>query len=217
MAAMARAAELAGAGGIRADGPQTILAIRAVSSLPIIGIYKRRDLDPEVYITPRFEDARVVWEAGAPIVATDGTARPRPGGETLPSLIRRMHEELPGCLVMADVSTVVEGIAAERAGADLVATTLAGYTPWSSRVQGPDLELVSELVRVLRVPVIAEGRFWRPEDAAEALRRGAHAVVVGTAITNPTAIARRFVTAMQQVVTRPPRDSVVGRRSPARG
>lgn len=200
MAAMARAAQLAGAGGIRADGPQDIRAIRDATSLPIIGIYKRRDLDPEVYITPRFEDAKEAWEAGAEIIATDGTGRPRPGGGTLPALIRRMHEELPGCLVMADVSTVDEGLAAERAGADIVSTTLAGFTPWSAHLPGPDLELVSSLVGLLGVPVIAEGRFWRPEEAAEALERGAHAVVVGTAITNPGAIARRFVVAMQEAV-----------------
>ncbi len=204
MAAMARAAEMGGAGGIRADGPEDIRAIRAVTSLPIIGIYKRRDLDPEVYITPRFEEARAVWEAGAPIIAVDGTPRPRPGGETLPSLIARAHEELPGCLIMADVSTVDEGVAAVRAGADLVATTLAGYTPYSRRLPGPDLELVTELVRVVQVPVIAEGRFWRPEEAAEALRRGAHAVVVGTAITNPIVITRRFAMAMQRALDAQP-------------
>ena len=205
MAAMARAAEMGGAGGIRADGPEDIRAIRAVTTLPIIGIYKRRDLDPDVYITPRFEEARAVWEAGAPIIAIDGTPRPRPGGETLPSLIARMHEELRGCLIMADVSTVDEGVAAVQAGADLVATTLAGYTPYSRRLPGPDLELVTELVRAVRVPVIAEGRFWRPEEVAEALRRGAHAVVVGTAITNPIALTRRFTVAMQRALGELPR------------
>lgn len=199
MAAMARAAEQAGAGGIRADGPEDIRAIRAVTTLPIVGIYKRRDLDPEVYITPRFEEARAVREAGADVIALDGTARPRPGGQTLPELIRRIHDELPGTLVMADISTLEEGLAAEAAGADIVCTTLSGYTPWSRRQEGPDLDLVSELVRAVRVPVIAEGRYWHPEEAAEALRRGAHSVVVGTAITNPRAIARRFVVAMQQV------------------
>ncbi|MYW09236.1 N-acetylmannosamine-6-phosphate 2-epimerase, partial [Streptomyces sp. SID2563] len=99
-----------------------------------------------------------------------------------------------GALVMADVSTLAEGVAAARLGADFVSTTLSGYVPGQPKRTGPDLDLVAALAAATVVPVVAEGRINTPEDAAEALARGAHSVVVGTAITAPTALTARFVT-----------------------
>lgn len=197
MAAMAKAAALAGAVGIRANGPADIRAIRAAVELPIIGIYKLRAPHSPVYITPTFQSAQAVSQAGADIIAIDATQRPRPDGSTLEVLIRRIHEEL-GLPVMADVSTLQEGILAAQAGADIVASTLSGYTENSpAPADGePDLDLIRDLVRSVAVPVIAEGRFHRPELAAAALDRGAHAVVVGTAITRPQWIAEQFVRAI---------------------
>lgn len=198
MAAMAVAAERGGAVGIRANGPADIRAIRRATSLPIIGIYKRRDLSPDVYITPDVASARAVIRAGADIVAVDGTTRPRPGGVTLAELVRAI-KEVHDVLVMADISTVEEALAAVAAGVDIVATTLSGYTPATAHKRaGPDLDLVRELVTRVQVPVIAEGRFWTPEEVCQAIRLGAHAVVVGTAITNPEVITARFVRALQE-------------------
>lgn len=198
MAAMAVAAEQGGAVGIRANGPGDVRAIRRATSLPIIGIYKRRDLSPDVYITPDVASARAVIRAGADIVAVDGTARPRPGGVTLAELVRAI-KGTHNVLVMADISTVEEASAAVAASADIVATTLSGYTPATAhRRAGPDLDLIRELVARVRVPVIAEGRFWTPEEVCQAISLGAHAVVVGTAITNPEAITVRFVRALQE-------------------
>lgn len=198
MAAMAQAAERGGAVGIRANGPEDIRAIKQVCSLPVIGIYKRRDLSPEVYITPDLPSAEAVIRAGAEIVALDGTQRRRPGTLDLKALIATIKSRFD-VLVMADIATVEEAQAAEAYGADLVATTLCGYTQETAhrRDQGPDLELVRALCKEVRVPVIAEGRIWTPEQAREALRLGAHAVVVGTAITNPQAITARFVRALK--------------------
>lgn len=198
MAAMAVAAERGGAVGIRADGPANIRAIRRATSLPIIGIYKRYVLGSDVYITPDVTSARAVIRAGADIVAVDGTERPRPGGITLGELIRAIKNAY-SVLVMADISTVEEALAAVRAGADIVATTLSGYTPATAHKRvGPDLDLVRKLVNCVQVPVIAEGRFWTPEEARQAIRLGAHAVVIGTAITNPEAITARFVRALKE-------------------
>ncbi|MCD5408616.1 N-acetylmannosamine-6-phosphate 2-epimerase [Candidatus Bipolaricaulota bacterium] len=198
MAAMAQAAERGGAVGIRANGPQDIRAIKEVCSLPVIGIYKRRHPDSEIYITPDFPSAEAVVQAGAEIVALDATPRRRPGGVTLEELVKEIRARFD-VLVMADISTEEEGVAAVAAGADIVATTLSGYTPYtaSQKQEGPDLELVRRLVVRLEVPVIAEGRFWTPEEVCEAIRLGAHAVVVGTAITNPEAITARLVKRMK--------------------
>lgn len=196
MAAMAEAAERGGAGGIRANGAEDIRAIRAVTQLPIIGIDKRLDPQGNVIITPDLESARRVVEAGADLVALSCAFYQRPSLPELHTLIREIQDEL-GVPVMADCSTLEEGLWAAEAGADLVASTLSGYTPATQGLhQGPDLELVADLARQARVPVVAEGRIWTPQEARAALEAGAYAVVVGTAITNPTEITRRFVEAL---------------------
>lgn len=128
MAAMARAAAAGGAVGLRAEGPDDVAAVVQATGLPVIGILKTANQGPDcVYITPTYADAALVVAAGASIVATDGTARPRPNGEDLATLIRRIHDEL-GVPVMADVDSLESGKYAEQAGADILATTLSGYT-----------------------------------------------------------------------------------------
>jgi N-acylglucosamine-6-phosphate 2-epimerase len=196
MSAMAQAAEAGGARGIRANGAVDVTAIRAVTALPIIGIMKVWDDRFPVYITPGFEHAARVAEAGADIIGIDATPRPR-DGEPVERLIGRIRAEL-GKEVFADIATLEEGRAAHAAGATYVATTLAGYTEetGSRTSEGPDLDLLSALVAEIPSPIVAEGRFDTPGLVAEAFRRGAHAVVVGTAITNPREITRRFVRAM---------------------
>ena len=189
MARMALAAMQGGAVGIRANGPDDIRAIQAMVPLPLIGLYK--DGTEGVYITPTLEHARAVAMAGAGIVALDATQRPRPNGERLETLIRAIHEEL-GMLVLADVSTLEEGSAAQAAGVDLVSTTLSGYTPYSPKLEGPDLALVRALAGELAVPVIAEGRIRTPDEARAVLEDGAFAVVVGGAITRPQWITAQF-------------------------
>jgi N-acylglucosamine-6-phosphate 2-epimerase len=197
MVAMAKAAEVGGAVGIRANGPEDIAAIRAAVRLPIIGILKQDLRGFDVRITPTVEAAETVVAAGADILALDATQRPHPGGLPAGELIAACRRRFGlGVLIMADVSTLAEGVAAAGAGADLVGTTLSGYTPYSRQLAGPDFELIAELAGALRVPVIAEGRIATPEDARRALELGACAVVVGAAITQPEAITRRFVAAL---------------------
>ena len=196
MAAMARAALMGGASGIRSNGVDDIAAIRATVSLPIIGINKRKVKGYEVFITPDYEDARQIVQAGADLVALDGSAEPRPGGESLPEIIARIHAELH-VPVMADCSSLNDGLYAESAGADIVATTLSGYTSHGRpSLPGPDLDFISELVERVKTPVIAEGRFYEPAQVAEAFARGVLAVVIGGAITRPQEITRRFVAAL---------------------
>jgi N-acylglucosamine-6-phosphate 2-epimerase len=199
MSAMAQAAEAGGAGGIRANGEADVAAIRAVTRLPIIGIAKVWDDRFPVYITPGFAQAAQVAGAGADVVGIDATPRPR-NGEPVERLIGRIRSEL-GREVFADIATLEEGRAACAAGATYVATTLAGYTEETAarKTDGPDLELLSALVAEVPAPIVAEGRFDTPDLVAEAFRRGAHAVVVGTAITNPREITKRFVQAVSWV------------------
>ncbi|MET0885304.1 MAG: N-acetylmannosamine-6-phosphate 2-epimerase [Mycetocola sp.] len=190
MAQLAEAAALGGAVGIRAQGLDDIALISRRVALPQIGLWK--DGTDDVFITPTLRHALAVVNAGAEIVALDGTRRARPDGLSLSEVIRRVHDET-GALVMADAGSVDDGMAAAEAGADCVGTTLAGYTGERVKTDGPDLELVAELAGLLEVPVIAEGRVHTPAHARAALDAGAFAVVVGTAITHPTTITSWFV------------------------
>lgn len=200
MTAMANAAKAGGAAAIRANSPQDVAAIKEGCGLPVIGIWKRSHTDSDIYITPCLSDAETLFAAGADIVALDATGRLRPGGETLEGLVSGVRRQ-PGRLLMADVSTLEEGIAAEALGFDFISTTLSGYTPYSSRSQAPDFRLLAELVNAVRVPVVAEGRIRTPEEAAEALRIGAFAVVVGTVITRPHSVTEQFVRAILEAGT----------------
>ncbi|WND39159.1 putative N-acetylmannosamine-6-phosphate 2-epimerase [Streptomyces sp. BB1-1-1] len=186
---MARAARAGGAAAVRVNEPEVVAATVAAVELPVIGLWK--DGDTGVYITPSVRHALALVEAGAAVVAADATARPRPDGSTFADLVAAVHAA--GAQVMADVSTLQEGREAAAQGADLVSTTLSGYVPGSPRQAAPDLRLVAELAAAVRVPVIAEGRIATPAQAAEALAAGASSVVVGTAITAPTALTKLFV------------------------
>ncbi|MFJ6252042.1 MULTISPECIES: N-acetylmannosamine-6-phosphate 2-epimerase [unclassified Streptomyces] len=196
MRRVALAARDGGAAGIRAQGLDDVRAIRDALDLPLIGLWK--DGTEGVYITPTAHHALAVLEAGADIVALDATDRPRPDGLSLAASIDAVRAA--GGLVMADVATYEEGVRAAELGADLVGTTLSGYTPatYDRKATGPDLELVGRLARALDVPVVAEGRIHSPAQAALALEHGAYAVVVGTAITHPSTLTRWFREAMDE-------------------
>lgn len=195
MARMAIAAKEGGAVAIRANTPVDIRAIRAAVDLPIIGLYKDDIPGYPVYITPTLEHAKAVASAGANIIAIDATARPRPQPGTLADFIAAIHAET-NCLVLADIATVAEGIAAVAAGTDMISTTMSGYTNDSPQQPGPDLDLVQRLAAQLTVPLLAEGRFKLPAEVKQALILGATAVVVGGAITRPQQITRWFVDAL---------------------
>lgn len=194
MAAMAAAAEQGGAVAIRANGPEDIRAIKERVSLPVIGLWKLDIAGFEPYITPSLASALAIAEAGAEVIALDATLRPHPEGsmqvflEAVKTQVKRP--------VFADVSTLAEGIAAGEAGADYISTTMSGYTPYTLKTAEPDFKLLADLVKALSLPIVAEGRFWTPEQVQQAFDLGAYAVVVGTAITNPREITQRFVKAI---------------------
>ena len=194
MTAIAQAAVRGGAIGIRAQGLEDIRSIRSAVDVPIIGLVKV-GVDG-VFITPTVADCVDVAEAGADLIALDGTTRVRPDGSSLKDCFDAVHAL--GALVMADCGSTADAMASQEAGADCLGTTLAGYTGERSRTEGPDFEFLSELLALSKVPVLAEGRIQSPEDAARCLQIGAYALVVGTAITHPTTITGRFVSALAE-------------------
>jgi N-acylglucosamine-6-phosphate 2-epimerase len=194
IAALALVAEQQGAVGVRIDGPINIRAVRRTTTVPIVGIEKRRVAGCSVYITPTFAAIRRVSRAGADIVALDCTGRRRPKDERLDEIVQRAQRELTVPL-MADVATLDEGLSAADLGADLISTTLHGYTETTANHCHPAFDLLKNLVRKTGLPVVLEGRVHTPGDLRRAFDLGAYAVVVGTAITNPEWLTRRFVEA----------------------
>lgn len=192
MAQVAEAAVVGGAAGVRVQG---IADIRATAALPVpvVGLWK--DGEAEVFITPTLGHAKVVADAGADIVAIDGTRRARPDGLTLAETIAGLREHTDA-LVMADCGSLDDAIAAEAAGADILGTTLSGYTGERTKTVGPDLELIELIAAHCRRPIVAEGRIHTPAHAAAAIGAGAFSVCVGTAITHPTTITTWFVDAV---------------------
>lgn len=193
MARIARAAVEGGAAAVRLQGVDDIRAAAGLP-VPIVGIWK--DGADGVVITPTLDHGLAVADAGADIVALDGTRRARPDGRSLAETIAALRER-HDVLVMADCGSLDDAIAAEAAGADLLGTTLSGYTGERERTEGPDLELVAAIVARCDRPVVAEGRIHSPAHAAAALAAGATAVCAGTAITHPTTITGWFVAALQ--------------------
>jgi len=197
MAKMAISVARGGARAIRANTPEDVKAIRQAVDLPLIGLYKEILPGYDVIITPMWKHAQAIAEAGADIIALDCTRRPHPEGE-IRELIARIHDQTE-CLVMADISTCEEGLAASAAGADMLSTTLSGYTPYSPQQKEPDLELVTQLAASSPIPVIAEGRYHTPRQVRQALLNGAVSVVVGGAITRPRQITEFFIESIRDL------------------
>lgn len=198
MAKMAIAARDGGAVGIRANYAEDIKAIKEVVDLPLIGLVKRDYDDSDAYITPTMKEVEEVVNAGAEIVAIDATDILKPGGVTSEQFIRDIREKFD-IMILADISTYEEAVKAEEAGAHMVSTTLSGYTPHSPQLEGPDFDLIEKAAKGLKIPVIGEGRIWVPEEAKKALDLGAYAVVVGSAITRPREITKRFASKIQSI------------------
>lgn len=197
MVAMARAAQVGGAVGIRANYPRDVQGIKEAIPLPLIGIYKQHYPGSDVYITPTLAEVRAIAAAGADILAVQLTHQARPEGLSNAEFVAAIRQEFPGLPIMADISTLEEGLAAAGLGVDLVSTTMSGYTLYSPQMKVPDIELVRELSDRLTIPVVAEGRYSTPEECRRALEAGAHAVVVGTAITRPQTVTAWFVSGMK--------------------
>ena len=200
MPLMARAAKLAGARMIRTSSARDIAGIKEETGLPVIGLIKREYPGYCGRITMTMREVDECMDALADIVSIDCTFNPRGDGLTPGEFLKQVKDKYPNIIIMADCATLEEGLAAYEAGADLVGSTMNGYTPQTKDCKGePNYELVRQLARSLPCPVIAEGRVHTPEQARRMLEIGAWAVVVGGAITRPLEIAQRYFAAIGEV------------------
>ncbi|MDR1169132.1 MAG: N-acetylmannosamine-6-phosphate 2-epimerase [Heliobacteriaceae bacterium] len=195
MIAMMKSVVKGGAGGLRVAGARDVKNAKALFDIPVMGLIKPNIIPANwheiVYITPTVKDVLELVNAGADIIAFDGTSRDREGC-TLEEIIK--YVKINKRISMADVSTVEEGLNCANLGANILSTTLSGYTQYSPlKSEGPDFELLEELVKRTDVPVVLEGRIWEPEEVDRAFELGAHCVVIGSAITRPQLITKRFI------------------------
>ena len=195
MLAMMASVVNGGAGGLRVAGARDVRNAKKHFNIPVIGLTKPEKL-PEnwkeiVYITPGLKEVQALIDAGADVIAFDGTSREHDNC-TLEEIIELIHKA--NRLAMADISTVEEGINCAKLGADIISTTLAGYTLESGEpTEGPDYKLLEGLVKTIDKPIVLEGRIWEPKEVKKAFEIGAHCVVIGSAITRPQLITKRFI------------------------
>ncbi len=195
---MAYSAKLGGAVGIRANSVDDIKAIKDTVELPVIGIIKREYNNSEVYITPTMEEIDKLVDIGVEIIATDATKRLRPNGEYIEEFFLKVREKYPNQLFMSDTSCFEEGKLAAKIGFDLIGTTMCGYTSYTKGTSLPSYPLIKKYAEELKKPIIAEGGIWSPDELKKAFDSGAFSAVVGTAITRPREITKRFTKILEE-------------------
>lgn len=195
MGRMAKAALWGGAKGIRANTVEDIKEIKTQVDLPVIGIIKRVYGDCPVFITPTIKEVDELMQAKPEIIALDATCRTRPDGKTLDELYHEIRTKYPEQKLMADCATLEECLHASELGFDFVGTTLVGYTAESKglQIETNDFELIREYLEKGKQPCIAEGNIDTPEKARRVLDLGCYSVVVGSIITRPQLITKKFV------------------------
>lgn len=193
MVLMAKAALEAGAIAIRTEGIKNIKQIKEELNVPVIGLIKKEYPNYEPYITVTMAEIDALVEAKCDIIAMDATFSKRADG-SINNFVKNIKEKYPNQLLMADISTLEEGLNAEEIGFDLIGTTMSGYTTGTSnKKNGPDFQLMKELVENTRTPIVAEGRIHTPKDLEMAFNQGVYTAVVGGAITRPLEITKKFI------------------------
>lgn len=194
MGRMARAATEGGAVGIRANSAADINEIKKNTDLPVIGIVKKDYIDSSIFITATMKEIEELATTDCEMIALDATSRRRPNNETLEEFVEKVRRKVPNKLLMADIATFDEAVQAEKLGFDCVSTTLMGYTEQSAgqKIDQEDYQILKNILEALKIPVIAEGNVDTSEKAKRCLELGAHSIVVGSAITRPQFITKRF-------------------------
>ena len=193
----ARAAVLGGAKGIRANYVSDINAIKKEVDVPVIGIIKAVYEGSDVYITPTLKEVKALLTTGCEVIAFDATNRFRPNGEKLEDLVEYIRDHAPNVEIMADCSTFEEAEAADAMGFDYVGSTLRGYTEYTKGISIPDYDMLSRMRKELNAKVIAEGGIWEISQLDKVLECDPYAVVIGSAVTRPMDITKRFVNAIK--------------------
>lgn len=198
MGRMAKAAKEGGAAGIRANSVEDIAEIKEQVNLPVIGIIKQDYPNNGVRITPTMKEVDALMEVHPEIIAMDATDRIRPDGKTLEEFFTECKAKYPDQKWMADCSTVEEALEADRLGFDYLGTTLVGYTPESEgmKIEANDFEIIRSILEKASHPVIAEGNIDTPEKARRVIDLGCLSVVIGSIITRPQLITKRFTDAL---------------------
>ena len=201
MGRMAKAAKEGGAMGIRANTKEDIEEIQKNVDLPIIGIVKRDYENCDVYITPTMKEIDELMEVKPEIIAMDATISKRPGGKTLDEFFKEVKAKYPDQLLMADCSTVEEAVHADKLGFDFIGTTLVGYTKQSKnfKIEENDFEILRDIISKVSNKVIAEGNIDTPQKAKRVLELGSYSVVVGSMITRPQNITKKFANALDDL------------------
>ena len=136
-------------------------------------------------------------EEGVEIIALDATRRVRPDGTTISEIFPVVRAKYPNQLFMADCSSFEDAVLASELGFDCLGSTLAGYTEDTKGTILPDLTMIERMAKELDQPVIAEGGISTPEELKQVMDLPVHAAVVGSAITRPFEIAKRFIAAVK--------------------
>ena len=195
---MARAAVQGGAVGIRANYVSDIKDIKSEVDVPVIGIIKAEYEGSDVYITPTLKEVKELLTTGCEVIALDATTRERPKGAKLEDLVKYIRENAPQVEIMADCSDFEEAKRAHELGFDYIGSTMRGYTPYTKGTVLPDYEFLTKLVKTFPdTKIIAEGGIWERDQLAKVCECGVYAVVIGSSITRPMDITKRFVGALK--------------------
>lgn len=199
MSKMALAAYQGGAKGIRANTIEDIQAIKKEVDLPIIGIIKQEYEGSVVFITPTIKEVDALVKEGVDIIAIDATIRERPHHIYLDDFFKEVRKKYPNQKFMADCSTIEEAIHADELGFNFIGTTMVGYTKESKglKIEEKDFEIIKTIIQKVKHPVIAEGNIDTPQKAKRVLELGCYSVVVGSIITRPQLITKRFIDIME--------------------
>jgi N-acylglucosamine-6-phosphate 2-epimerase len=202
MSRMAVAAKQGGAAGIRANSTEDIQKIKKAVDLPVIGIIKKDYPGFDVYITPTMKEVDALVKTGVDVIAMDATGSERPEGAVLQDMVKEIRRKYPQQHLMADCSTVEEAVHADELGFDFIGTTLVGYTAQSKgdHIENNDFEIIREILAKVKHPVIAEGNIDTPDKASRVLELGCWSVVVGSIITRPQIITKRFTDEIERRV-----------------
>ncbi|OON86816.1 N-acetylmannosamine-6-phosphate 2-epimerase [Oribacterium sp. C9] len=200
MGRMAAAAQEGGACGIRANTIEDISEIQKNVDLPIIGIVKRDYDDSNVYITPSMKEIDELMEVKPEIIAMDATVSKRPGNKSLDEFFKEVKSKYPDQLFMADCSTVSEAVHADEIGFDFIGTTMVGYTRQSEndKIDEGDFAILREILSKVNKRVIAEGNIDTPEKLKRVIDLGAYCAVIGSIITRPQFITKRFTQVLEK-------------------
>lgn len=200
MGRFALAAYQSGAKGIRANTKEDIAEIQKNVDLPIIGIVKRDYDDSPIYITPTMKEIDELMEVKPEVIAMDATDRLRPGGVTIDDFFHEVKSRFPDQLLMADCSTVEEALHADALGFDFIGTTMVGYTPESKgdHIEANDFEILRKILAKAKHLVIAEGNIDTPQKLVRVTQLGVYSTVVGSIITRPQVITKKFTDALKK-------------------